>query len=175
MSLLEAITVSAETRVSEISPRVCAWIVVLEGGRPVAAVPASALPRIPPDSPVLAAVRDRPATVIADADASVAGSLASWAFTQLAADGAAVIVDDARGCRVWAGEDLAAVRDLAGRRSAIDTRLLGDKSRIAKLCRICRFEYEEGKCAAFLSFAEFPEPMPECPNPGGLSPHHFVW
>jgi len=175
MGLCDAVAVPARTPVAEISPGDGQWIVIREAGHPVAAVPAAVLRRVPPDRPVLDAVRDAPATVIAHAGESVAHALASWAFSQLAADGAAVIVDEAGGCRVWAGEDLAEVRDLAGRRTAIDTRLPGDEVRIPRLSRPCRFNGPGDPCAAVLSFAEFPEPMPECPNPGRLSPHRFVW
>ena len=175
MGLVDAVTAAGLTRVREVSARDCAWVVVLDAGHPVAAIPTSALPDLPPERSLLAVAADLPPTVIADAAASVATSLASWAFRELPADGAAVIVDDAGACRVWAGEDLAEVRDLAGRRSAIDTRLPGDEVRIPRLCRPCRFGHRQEECPAILSFAEYPEPMPQCPNPASLSPHPFMW
>ena len=175
MSLLDAVSAAGQTRAGEISAEDSTWIVVLDAGLPVAALPMSALRDMPPERSLLAIAGERPPTVIADAAASVARSLASWAFQQLPADGAAVIVDDAGACRVWAGEDLAEVRDLAGRRSAIDTRLPGDEVRIPRLCRSCRFSHQQEECPAILSFAEYPEPMPRCPNPASLSPHQFIW
>jgi hypothetical protein len=175
MSLVEAVTAAGQTRVREVSAEGCTCIVVLDAERPVAAVPTSVLRDLPPERSLLAIASEGPPTVIADAAASVARSLASWAFQQLPADGAAVIVDDAGACRVWAGEDLAEVRDLAGRRSAIDTRLPGDEVRIPRLCRSCRYSHRDEECPAIVSFAEYPEPMPPCPNPASLSPHQFIW
>lgn len=175
MDLVEAATARADMRVSDISGTGDAWVVIVDGLDPVAAVSTDVMHELPPELSLRVVMRERPPAVIAHADASVAKSLISWAFTQMPADGVAMVVDDAGRCRVWAGEDLAEVRDWAGRRSAIDTRLPSDEIHIPKVCRSCGFMSGERLCTAVVSFAEFPDPLPDCPNLGGLTPHRFVW
>ncbi len=175
MELSDAAPAAAGSQVADVAAVGLDWIVVFSGTVPIAAVPASRLQAMTPELPLSEVIRDNPPTVIAHAEVSVASALNSWAFSQMSGDEAVVVVDDSGLCRVWAGPDLAEVRELAERRSAIDTRLPSDEIHIPEISRTCRFESGKGVCGAPVWFAEFPEPMPDCPNPNHVSPHRFVW
>lgn len=175
MELSDASPAAAGSRVADVATADFDWVVVFSGAVPVVAVPVAELRTWAQELSLSDAIRDATPAVIAHPDASVTSTLNSWAFSQMTGDTAVVVVDEAGHCRVWAGADLAEVRALARRRSAIDTRLPSDDIHIPEICRICRFTSAEGPCDAPVLFAEFPEPMPDCPNPKSISPHQFVW
>jgi hypothetical protein len=175
MALFEAATAAADMRVADVADVGQTWIVVVDGPAPVAAAPAAALQNMPTELSLRAAIRAWPPAVIAHSAALVTSSLSSWAFTQMSADAPVVVVDDAGSCRVWAGEDLAEVRDWVGRRSAAGPLLIKNPSHIPKICRHCRFESGQELCCAPILFSEYPDPMPDCPNPNRLGLHQFAW
>lgn len=174
MELSETVSVGLDAFDVGVLDPLSEWVVVVDKSGPLAAVPGTAFRSGPQPLSLAAVVRDRPPSVIAHADASVAKALSSWAFGQMLQDSAVIVVDDDGRLRVWAGDDLAEVRNLAGVRSGIDASLPGDVH-IPVIRRLCGYKSKLGDCPAVLAFDEFPDPMPDCPNPLGLDPHRFCW
>ena len=92
MELCDAAPAAAGLRVADVVTAGRDWIVVFSGTVPVAAVPATRLRAMAPELSLWEVIRDRPPTVVAHAEASVASALNSWAFSQMPGDAAVVVV-----------------------------------------------------------------------------------
>jgi hypothetical protein len=120
----------------------------------------------------------RRVVVVAHPDSSVVNGISSWAFEQagweLDRDVVVVVRDETKVWGVWHGPDLEEVLEIGTTRSDIDTVLPGDVH-IPELVRQCGYAAGGVDCGATMTFQEYPDPAPQCPNPRGLADHQFLW
>jgi hypothetical protein len=73
---------------------------------------------------------------------------------------------------VWHGDDLEDALAFGSTRSLV--RLSGTIA-IPEIRRICGHSEAGQLCAAVMTFSQYPDAPPPCPNPSGLTGHTFVW
>jgi hypothetical protein len=174
--LAEAGTVPATATVGQaVAEAAGRWLVVLgPDGGPMGAVHPDRLAGLSPGTTLEAALRTCPPSLTAWADTAVRALVHSWAFDQVEPDSAVIALDPSGVVGVWAGDDLRQAAALGLSRMGWDAALPGQIT-IPELLHTCGYTEAASRCPATLSFPEYPDDPPACPNPGGLAPHRFTW
>lgn len=155
------------------------WVILVGPSGEVTAVATAAEAATHPwDALLRPPLWSRRTVVVAHADSSVVNGISSWAFEwaawELDDDVVVVVRDDTEVLGVWHGPDLDEVLEIGTTRSGIDTSLPGDVH-IPELVGRCRYAADGVDCGATMTFQEYPEPAPDCPNPNALADHPFLW
>jgi len=141
------------------------WLVLLDGGRPVSALP----PGLTLDS-----VTAPPPIIVAPADLDLDTALASDAFADADDAEAVVLVEDGGIAGVWSGPSLS-MAVLQGPARSAAAAVLPGSPQIPLIVRSCAFREGGRICATVSSFASKPFPMPGCRNDRQLTAHAFAW
>lgn len=154
------------------------WVVILDREHQ----PTAALPPVPPDSPILVALRrgelslddlisQLPGIVVADVETSFGAVLDQVEEAGLEPTVAVVVVEfgEIRGVSTPPELNSQLFRIRYG-----STTLPGPV-KIPIVLRRCRFHQINTQCGFTQRFNSRPPTMPPCPNPLHLQPHNFVW
>jgi hypothetical protein len=141
------------------------WIVLLDDGKPVSA--------IPPGTTLPDGTRP-PGIIVAAAGLGLGDALSSAAFAEVADVSAVVLTDGDEIVGVLAGPALVGAV-LQGAPRGDSGPVLPGPPTIPWISRSCGFTEHQTICATVSSFASRPYPMPSCRNERRLTAHLFHW